>query len=433
LLFQSPFTNGMAATRVLGQDSFVDQVSGTGGDRFNQPRGIAIDISNRLYVADFVNNRLQIFNNVDQQPTTGGNALTTLNIGFANATISQPSGIVLDPRNGEIWLTEAGRGRVLRFPDFNQLFLNPQANFFVSTLASGNLGAISVAVDGLGFPIVGEASNRISFYVPRLQTTNGATFFTSQPNAPGTGQPARGHLAPNTIASAFSFVGNFDQSREIPDGAAETTPLPTELSDIEVTLDGRPLPLFFVSSSQINFFLPNDVPESGVVLIDIRRKSNGDLLAGDFVAMAQVAPGLFTTNQQGTGPVAAINFVGQNSTGLNSAANPLIRGEVIAFFGTGMGRVPGAPNDGSAVNTALSTPQAPFAVTITGQLPAGNVEYSGFAPGFVGLWQVNVRIPNNVPPGNVPIVFIYGPSNSSQGVRSGAQSTIQTTFSMRQP
>ncbi len=434
LVFQTPLSNGMAASKVIGQDDFVEQSTGAGGNRFNSPRGIAIDTANRLYVADFSNNRMQIFSNLDALTNTGANAGNSITLGFGNQNLSQPNGITVDLRTGEIWLTEAGRGRVVRYPEFNQLFFSPQANFFVNTLGSGNLGAISVAVDSLGFPIVGDASNRVSFYVPRLQTTNAATFFTSQPSAPSPGQPPFGHLAPNTIASAFSFIGDFDVSRDIPTAAAENVPLPTELSDIEITLDGRPLPLFFVSEGQINFFLPNNVPQSGVVLIDVRRKSNGDLLAGDFLAMAPVAPGLFTLNQQGTGPVAAINFAGQTATGNNSASNPLIRGQVIALFGTGMGFVPGAPDDGSAVNTALSTPQAPFAVSLSGQLPAGNVEYSGFAPGFVGLWQINVRIPDNVPIGeNVPIVLIYGSSNTSQGVRNGVQGTIQTTFSLRQP
>ncbi|MCW5966634.1 MAG: hypothetical protein KIT83_21530, partial [Bryobacterales bacterium] len=432
LVFQPPLSNGMSATRVIGQDDFVNQGSGAGGNRFNQPRGLAIDAANRLYVADFSNNRMQIFGNLDSLPSTGANAGNSITLGFGNLAISQPIDVTVDLGSGEIWLTEAGRSRVLRYPEFNQLFFNPQANFFVSTLGSGGLGAISVAVDARGFPIVGEGSNRISFYVPRVSTTNAATFFTSQPNAPSAGQPPFGHLAPNTIASAFSFVGNFDVSREIPTAAAESVPLPTELSDIEVTLDGRPLPLFFVSDSQINFFLPNDVPQSGVVLIDVRRKSNGDLLAGEFVGMAPVAPGLFTRNEQGTGQVAAVNFAGQTASGDNSAANPLIRGQVIALFGTGMGFVPGAPNDGSPVNTALSTPNAPFAVSLAGQLPPGNVEYSGFAPGFVGLWQINVRIPDNVPPGGaVPIVLIYNNSNTSQGVRNGVQGTIQTTFALR--
>lgn len=434
LVFKQPLSGGMAATTVIGQQSFVDQGTGAGGNRFNSPRGITIDAANRLYVADTGNNRMQVFSNLDVLAATDANSSLSVTIGFNNVALSAPQDITINPVTEEIWVTEAARGRVLRYPPFATLLFNPQANFFVNSIVSGSLSALSVALDSLGFPLVGEGSGRISFYIPRLQTTNAATFFTAQPNAPSAGQPPVGHLAPNTIASAFSFIGNFDVSREIPTALAANVPLPIELSDIEVTLDGRPLPLFFVSAGQINFFLPNDVPQSGVVLIDVRRKSNGDLLAGDFVGMAPVAPGLFTRNQQGTGQIAAINFNGQQATGENSASNPLVRGQVIALFGTGMGFVPGAPNDGSAVSTALSTADTPLVGTAAGFLPPGNVEYSGFAPGFVGLWQINVRIPDNVATGTaIPLVMLYQGSPSSQGVRNGAQTTIQTTFSLRQP
>jgi uncharacterized protein (TIGR03437 family) len=37
------------------------------------------------------------------------------------------------------------------------------------------------------------------------------------------------------------------------------------------------------------------------------------------------------------------------------------------------------------------------------------VAFSGLAPGFVGLWQLNVKIPDNAPTGNaVPLVISIG-------------------------
>jgi uncharacterized protein (TIGR03437 family) len=433
LVFQQPLASGMSATKAIGQGSFVTSDSGAGSNRFNSPRGLGVDSANRLYVADFSNNRVQIFDNVDSLVPLDATAGISLTQGFAGQTLSQPEGIAVDRQNGEVWVTEAGRNRVLRYPEWSALFFNPNANFFVSTIGGAGNRAISVAIDPLGFPLVGEISSRIVFYVPRLATANGATFFTAAPNAPSAGQPSVGHLAPNTIASAFSFIGNFDTTREIPTAGAVAIPLPTELSDLEITLDGRPLPLFFVSQGQINFFLPNDVPQSGVVVIDVRRKSTGDLLAGDFVGMDAVAPGFFTTNQQGIGQVAAINNMGQTATGPNGPSNPLVRGQVISLFGTGFGFVPGAPNDGSAVAGALSTPDAPLIGTEAGFLQ-GEVQYSGFAPGFVGLWQINVRIPDNVAPSNAaPIVIFYRGKGSTDGVRDGQVIKIQTTFALRQP
>jgi adhesin/invasin len=44
----------------------------------------------------------------------------------------------------------------------------------------------------------------------------------------------------------------------------------------------------------------------------------------------------------------------------------------------------------------------------------GDVKYSGLAPGFIGLWQINVVIPSGIPPGAVSVrVVINGtPSNT---------------------
>lgn len=430
LYFAPPFTNGMAASKVIGQSSFVNAESGNAGNRLNSPRGMVTDGDNRLYLADFNNNRVQIFNDVDTLPAMEAAAGSSVTRGFGNDSLLRPEDVAWNRETGQFWITELSRNRVLRYPDFFAFALSDgSANAFINTVPAPGNGAISVALDGLGYPLVGEARSRISLYFPKLATTNAATFFIGAPSSNGVG-----HLAPNTIASAFAFNGNFDPQMDIPLANAPAVPLPTDLSDIQVTLDGRPLPLFFVAKHQINFYLPNNVPESGTVLIEVRRKSTNDVLAGDFFGMAVAAPGFFTKNSQGTGQVAAVNYQGSTPDGENSGANAVKRGQVIALFGTGMGRVPGAPDDGSAAGSALSTPEKP--VVAIGAGPA-TVEYSGFSAEFVGLWQINVRVPDNTVVGAaVPAGFIYKSILSTVGVvnASNPQGTrLATTVAVRQP
>jgi hypothetical protein len=61
LEFKPPFSNGMAATLVLGQSSFTTSGNGTTQSSLAYPAGISFDISGNLQVVDTVNNRVMIF------------------------------------------------------------------------------------------------------------------------------------------------------------------------------------------------------------------------------------------------------------------------------------------------------------------------------------------------------------------------------------
>ena len=84
---------------------------------------------------------------------------------------------------------------------------------------------------------------------------------------------------------------------------------------------------------------------------------------------------------------------------LNLPSNPARRGTVVVVFGTGFGAV---KSDAAPVSTLT-----PVTASLGGQdIP---VSFAGLTPGFIGLYQVNVPIPVNTPPGlDLPIYFRIG-------------------------
>jgi uncharacterized protein (TIGR03437 family) len=84
---------------------------------------------------------------------------------------------------------------------------------------------------------------------------------------------------------------------------------------------------------------------------------------------------------------------------VNGTAHPINPGSIIQLFltGQGSGLVPNAPPDGQGSSGQVTTASQPV-VYIGGT--QGTVQYSGLAPGYPGLWQINVQIPQN--PGNLP-------------------------------
>jgi uncharacterized protein (TIGR03437 family) len=106
--------------------------------------------------------------------------------------------------------------------------------------------------------------------------------------------------------------------------------------------------------------------------------------------------------------VAAVNQDGS----LNNGANPAKAGSVVTLYGTGQGAIQEMPPDGQPAQGILSTPETPQVFINSGLVPSGDVQWSGLAPGFAGLWQINVKVPSDVPPADVTVFVIYGGVNS---------------------
>jgi uncharacterized protein (TIGR03437 family) len=218
-------------------------------------------------------------------------------------------------------------------------------------------------------------------------------------------------VAPGSIASLYG-TGLAPQVA-IPDVAPT---LPDTLGGVSMTLGGASVPLFFVSPGQLNFQVPlftlNGQASTSLTVTQGASKTTFTVLLKPY------APALFTTNQGGTGQASTL-ISGSASLAAPGNAFPGSRpariGEYISIYATGLGDVSnrpaaGFPSPADPLATTLATPT----VTVGG-LPAA-VTFSGLAPGYVGLYQINVQVPAGVPTGpDIPIVLTIGgvPSNTA--------------------
>ena len=110
---------------------------------------------------------------------------------------------------------------------------------------------------------------------------------------------------------------------------------------------------------------------------------------------------------------------------MNSTSNPAQRGTVISLFGTGQGYVDSAPADGDLTPDAqVPTSWSPQVILGAQILDSnGGVMFSGLAPGMVGIWRIDVKIPMTTPPGP-SIVAVLSPNMASSNVRGVLQFTI---------
>ena len=223
---------------------------------------------------------------------------------------------------------------------------------------------------------------------------------------------------------------------------AETVPLPLDLGGVSVELNGIPAPLIFVSPNQINFQTPWELMANTKATVVVRK--NGDKSLPAKVFIAPFNPGIFTTTQTGSGQ-AAVLIAGTRSVAApegsipGAATRPVKIGEFISIFATGLGAVDNRPETGAATSTTtLSRTKTNPLVTIGG-VEAG-LTFSGLAPGFVGLYQVNAEVAAGTPVGDaVELLLSSGevPSNAvtiavaPQKAGSGLDSEQRTVNPMR--
>jgi uncharacterized protein (TIGR03437 family) len=172
-------------------------------------------------------------------------------------------------------------------------------------------------------------------------------------------------IAPGGIMAIF---GTGLAAPGVPSGPATT-----------VNMDGTAAAVLWASPFQINAQVPPGMT-AGVHTLSVSSVYGA---AQQSVSVSAVAPAIFLIGNPAAGAVLNQDY------SLNGPANPLPRGQVLMVYATGLGAV--------TKQGQLSVTSIPVTAVVNGQeLPVG---FAGLAPGYVGLYQVNVAIPAATPPG----------------------------------
>jgi uncharacterized protein (TIGR03437 family) len=183
--------------------------------------------------------------------------------------------------------------------------------------------------------------------------------------------------------------------------------LETRLGGVEVLFNGIASPLLYASENQLNVAVPYGVAENASTIIEIAHE--GTVKARITAAVAAASPGLFTT-EGGSGQAIVVHTDGS----LNSESNPVRRGAIVTLYATGEGLRNPSGMDGRPDDT-LARPLLPVSLRIAGY--DAEILYAGAAPGFIGLMQINARVPSGfTPAGQQPVILKVGTAESQPGV-----------------
>jgi uncharacterized protein (TIGR03437 family) len=171
---------------------------------------------------------------------------------------------------------------------------------------------------------------------------------------------------------------------------ASSLPLPRAMGGVRVRIGGIEAPLRFVSPFQLNVQVPFELQPSPTNLTIVLDGVESGPLA---VTVNSAGPGIFTLSSDGTGGGIFQHGVDFTPVTKSSPARPR---ETVLIYATGLGAVlPVVASGAAGPADPPASASASVSVRING-IDAATPDFAGLAPGFAGLYQVNVQIPAQI-------------------------------------
>ena len=199
-----------------------------------------------------------------------------------------------------------------------------------------------------------------------------------------------GPVAPGSLISVFG------SALALATQTAALTPWPNTLGGASVAINGAAAPIYYASPTQMNVQVPYEA-QNGSASLTVTAPCGTSVPVTFQVAAS--APYIFQSAD-------AVAITQNQDFSINSANNPAKVGSVVTVYLTGIGPLDNpVPTGAPAPATTLSRATLPIHVTIGGFDTV--VQFLGLTPGFIGLAQANLFVPN-LSPGRYPISITIG-------------------------
>jgi uncharacterized protein (TIGR03437 family) len=198
-----------------------------------------------------------------------------------------------------------------------------------------------------------------------------------------------GSVAPNTFLTIYGTNLAYT-TKAISESDIHGNTLPTILpgTGVSIYINRIRAHIYYVSPTQINILVPSDAaPGPAELLIAI----DGIYGPSVMINLQPTAPALF---QMDNSTAIAVHA---DST-LLTPSSPGRPGEDIVLYATGLGTTSPAPSYGQIPMAAARIKDSGrFRVLFDGvQVDPARVAYAGVSPGFAGLYQVNIKLPDDI-------------------------------------
>ncbi len=200
-----------------------------------------------------------------------------------------------------------------------------------------------------------------------------------------------GSIAPGMIVSIYGQGLSYITHPLAPDDLHNAT-LPTLFpgAGVHVLVGGLSAFLYYVSPTQLNIQIPNSLLPGPVDLTVALNSLYGPTV---HLNLVPASPALFQVDSQ-------FCVATKLDASVLTAENPAHPGDIIVIYATGLGIADKNLPDGRLPDRAAVLQRIDsFRVRLNGALlDASRVYYAGLTPGFAGLYQVNLKLPDAIDP-----------------------------------
>jgi uncharacterized protein (TIGR03437 family) len=196
-----------------------------------------------------------------------------------------------------------------------------------------------------------------------------------------------------------------------PTTASASLPFPKLFNGVQVLINGLAAPISYVSPTQISIVVPYLISPNLVAQIYVNNNGSYSNVVTEYTGSTSV--GVFTNN-----PVGGIGYAAalHPDESVISKSSPAQVGETVAVYLSGMGVVSqpvpdGQPAPSNPLSITTAQPEV-FLLDTSGHYLQASVSFSGLAPGYAGLYQINFTVPKGLDSGNAYLEII-GPDSDT--------------------